>query len=118
MKRFLFCGSRDWTDRRPVRSAMDMLVRVHKQFLVIEGGAPGLDTLAGQIADELGLPHATMKANWPFYGRAAGPIRNRWMLDLDPDKVFAFHRDIRKSKGTKDCVDEARRRKIRVSISM
>jgi hypothetical protein len=38
------------------------------------------------------------------------------MLDTKPDLVIAFHEDIESSKGTKDCIKEARRRGIAVDV--
>ena len=53
-------------------------------------------------------------ADWTKFGTKAGPIRNREMLDLQPDLVIAFHRNLKKSKGTIDTVMEANRRGIPV----
>lgn len=113
--RVLVCGGREWTDRKTIWTRLTCLP---KGTLIIEGGARGADILAGEVADELGYPHATMKANWDFYKKAAGPIRNRWMLDLliQSDLVIAFHESLENSKGTKDCVQEARRRGIGVEV--
>jgi hypothetical protein len=35
---------------------------------MIEGGARGADSIAGQIADRLGLGHVTYHAKWELYG--------------------------------------------------
>ncbi len=112
MKKLLACGSRDWTDRKTISEHL----QAHRNWMVIEGDAPGADRIAGSVADALGMPHAKLAANWDYYGRAGGPIRNRWMLDLGPDLVLAFHPDLSKSKGTKDCVEEALRRGIKVEV--
>ena len=37
-------------------------------------------------------------------------VRNKKMLDMNPDLVIAFHDDIENSKGTKDCIKEAEKR--------
>ena len=56
-------------------------------------------------------------ANWVKYGRAAGPIRNRRMLELvPPDLVVAFHDDLESSRGTKDMVIAARQAEIPVRL--
>lgn len=39
-----------------------------------------------------------------LYWKAAGPVRNREMLSLQPDLVIAFHSSIASSKGTKDMI--------------
>ena len=78
-----------------------------QEVTIIHGAARGVDTLAGQVASELGLNVEAYPADWEKYGKAAGPIRNRKMLDLKPDLVLAFHNDLTKSKGTAHCIKEA-----------
>ncbi len=112
--RYLFCGARDWADKGKVYHRMEKL---GPDDLVIEGGAPGADFIAGVCADILGLPHCTFRANWDFYHKAAGPIRNKWMLDFGrPEKVVAFHSDIKSSKGTADMVTRARKIGVPVEV--
>lgn len=111
--KIIFCGSREWGDRDKILQRMKQLDRT---TLIIEGDARGADRIAGEIADELGMPHIKVAANWDYYQKAAGPIRNRWMLDLEPDLIIAFHSNIAESKGTKDCLTEATRRKILVEV--
>jgi len=56
-------------------------------------------------------------AHWDEYGRAAGPIRNRQMLDKGwADAVVAFHLNLDESKGTADMVREARKRGLPVWV--
>jgi len=109
----LVCGDRSWKDWNKIRSKLQEL----KPEVIIAGGARGADTTAALIASkELGIPAYIYPAQWNTYGRAAGPIRNREMLDQCPDLVLAFHSDLSKSKGTADCVREARKRGIKVQI--
>lgn len=57
---------------------------------IAHGAAKGADALAGQIAQELGLPVTEYPANWRRYGQVAGMIRNKEMLkDFQPDAVLA-----------------------------
>jgi len=61
------------------------------EFVIISGGAPGADTLALEWASTYGIPTIEMEANWGFYSKAAGGIRNEWMLKwAQPDLVIAF----------------------------
>jgi hypothetical protein len=57
-------------------------------------------------------------ADWDRYGKGAGPIRNKQMLDENPDieMVIAFHTNLTNSKGTKNMIDRAKRRNIKVCI--
>lgn len=85
--------------------------------LVIEGEAPGADTLAREAAEYFGIPVLAFPANWQKYGRAAGPIRNTEMLNEGkPDMVVAFHNDYLHSKGTKNMVEQALKRGLKVVI--
>jgi hypothetical protein len=117
VRRVLVCGDRHWKDDRLIHGALAALKERHGRFVVIEGGANGADTLAWHVAtDELLLDVETFPADWTKYKRAAGPLRNRQMLDTKPDLVLAFHDNIERSRGTKDCVEEARRRGIPVRV--
>jgi hypothetical protein len=56
-------------------------------------------------------------AQWDTYGRAAGPIRNRQMLNEGrPDEVIAFHEHIDESKGTANMVKIAKAAGIPTTI--
>ena len=111
---YLFCGSRDWTDKRKIDRRM---AKLGPDDCLVEGGAPGADTISGVCADMRGIPHCTFRANWMFYGRAAGLIRNGWMLRFGrPDRVVAFHSNIAASKGTADMVARARRAGVKVEV--
>jgi hypothetical protein len=95
---------------------MTRLEKLPKLSTVIEGGQKGADKLARIAADSIGLDVIEFPANWRGRLKAAGPYRNRLMLDLKPDLVIAFHEDIKNSKGTKDCVEEAKRRGIAIEL--
>lgn len=80
----LFFGGREFRDLAHVSAALDRLPEILQKhdFCVVHGGAKGADTLAGMAAAARGLPVIVMPANWDFYGKRAGPIRNSWMLDF------------------------------------
>lgn len=50
-------------------------------------------------------------ADWKTHGRAAGPTRNRQMLqEGDPDLIVAFPKTILEaSRGTRNMVEQARK---------
>lgn len=89
-------GSRDWTDRKKISDAFDDAVAArpddHGPMIVIEGGAPGADTLCRAEANSRGWHAATVKALWGYYGNGAGHIRNDVMIYLgkDADVWLAF----------------------------
>ena len=112
----LGCGDRNWKKPKPIRIVMEILFRQFgAPFTVIEGQCPygGADKLIAEWAiqrKKAGVIHVPMPANWTELGKAAGPKRNRQMLnrllsDEDPDKmVVAFHPNLMMSRGTLDMV--------------
>jgi hypothetical protein len=57
----------------------------------VDRGATDADTLAREFGEHKGIPVRTFPADWERHGRAAGPIRNRQMLEEGkPDLVVAF----------------------------
>lgn len=115
MFKVLVTGDRGWNDKELIRTVLSCLP---KDTFLIEGGAPGADSIASNLATEFGFDGKTYPANWTKHGRAAGPIRNREMLDENPDikLVIGFHHNLKESKGTKDCVGEVLNRNISVEV--
>ena len=65
---------------------------------IVSGGAEGADTLAAEWSESKGLePPVIFLPDWAKHGRAAGPIRNRDIVDA-ADFVVAFWDG--KSRGT------------------
>jgi hypothetical protein len=85
-------GGRKYTDTTAV---FDCLVKLDAEFermVVIHGDATGTDSLAYEVCKQVGIEQVRIPASWNKYNRAAGPIRNRLMLDLFPniDLVLVF----------------------------
>lgn len=123
----LICGGRDWKNRNLIRSKLEELQAQHGlRLLVVEGGAPGADTIAREECHDLGIDVVTVWANWKGRSKVredggisywAGPYRNRLMAQLlVPAEAFAYHPMIQRSKGTKDMVEVLRDRGVPVSI--
>jgi hypothetical protein len=100
----LVTGGRNYADKLTV---FDCLVKLNEQFerlIVVHGDADGADTLAYEVCKEVGIEQARVPATWNKYLKAAGPIRNKLMLDLFPvDLIMAFAGDI----GTADMKKQA-----------
>ena len=101
MRRILVCGGRDYSDVGHVERVLDELAS--RPFILIHGGALGADKIAADFCKSRGYAVAQVDANWLAHGRAAGPIRNRWMLALNPDLVVAFPG----GRGTADMAEAA-----------
>lgn len=109
----LVTGDRHWYNKDRIREILSALTDVE---CIIEGEARGADTLAREVAEELGIPVKKFPADWDKHGKAAGPIRNIQMLDEKPDLVIAFHDNLALSRGTKHTVTEANKRRIPVRL--
>ena len=114
-RKVLICGDRNWSDRGTIRSWLSKLQDLGFDT-VIEGEARGADSIAREEAEQMGFEVLKFPADWSTYGRAAGPIRNRQMLDQSPELVLAFHGNISASRGTKDTLNEAERRGIETML--
>jgi hypothetical protein len=57
--------------------------------LLLHGGARGADAAIGRAAQQLGWSALVMPAQWQLHGRAAGPIRNRELLEQAIAKAVA-----------------------------
>jgi len=107
----LVTGAREWTDEQMV---YDVLAKhANQQCTLIHGNCEGLDIIAATAGEKLGFTIKSYPANWKKYGRSAGPIRNREMvrelLNYDDKIMYAFHDCLEQSRGTKDCVNHAKK---------
>lgn len=110
---FVVTGGRYYADYGHLKRVMDE-ERV-PGMVVVQGECPtpkqGADGLTKRWCQETGVPCLGAYAPWKTRSRAAGPIRNGWMLDLLPVyKVIAFPGD----RGTNNCVQQALYREILV----
>ena len=108
--RILVCGGRAYTDRDRVAWALDkteasLRAKGFLFFTVAHGGARGADLLGDAWAKGRGFSVKEYEADWEGHGRAAGFIRNEWMLDdFQPTHVVAFPGGV----GTADMVRRAK----------
>ena len=83
-------GGRDlaWPHQR---IAAELLARSSGRLvhLLLHGGARGADVAIGHAAQQLGWSALVMPAQWERHGRAAGPIRNRELLEQAIAKAVA-----------------------------
>jgi hypothetical protein len=87
----LVTGGRSYADTATLYKTMDSLLATRPMKLVVHGAASGADTLADAWAAFRGIPRQPCPANWHRFGRAAGTIRNAFMLHaFQPDIVVAF----------------------------
>lgn len=107
----IIAGGRTITDYSLVLSAIAESGFIPTE--IVSGMAPGVDTLAVQYATENNLPLQQFWAEWEFYGRAAGPIRNRQMAEYG-EALVAIWDGV--SRGTKNMIETAQKKGLVVYV--
>lgn len=119
MKTILVTGSRDYESQDDVWYALNLRLAEHGPFVLKHGAAPGADFLAHHwwilIGQHAGVVEDQHPADWAEYGKAAGFIRNKEMIDGGADEVLAFFQVGATNKGTQNTVDLAHEAGIPVS---
>lgn len=107
----LVCGGRDFDDPLTLGSWLGGIHKDHGITEIIHGGARGADHMAGEFGKWAGIPVRVFPADWKAHGKAAGPIRNKQMLDEGrPDLVVAF----KGGRGTANMIKQAEDSGVRV----
>jgi hypothetical protein len=91
-------GSREYNDYFSFKSCLNDYIKANKIFVteIISGGAKGTDTMAHTFAIEYNVPIKLHLPEWDKYGKSAGFIRNKLILD-DAEMNFIFWNNV--SKG-------------------
>lgn len=113
--RIIVTGSREWTDKQTLRSALDSLlaeIPTNEDVVIVHGACPrGADQMADEWARHaaftgLGVTVEPHPADWKM-GKQAGHWRNQHMVNLGADMVLAFFHTGAPNRGTADCVRRA-----------
>lgn len=99
-KKIAVVGSRTFTDYELMKKELDK----YSISEIISGGAIGADKLSEKYSDEKDIDMTIYEPDWKKYGKSAGIIRNKDIVN-NSDMVIAFWD--RKSKGTKNSIDYA-----------
>ena len=114
----IIAGSRSFVDYEKLRSVCDSILPnqySEPRISILSGTSSGSDSLGERYANERGFALNRYPANWKQYGRAAGPIRNRQMVE-DADAAIVFWDG--QSRGTKNLIEEAKKQGLIVRIIM
>jgi hypothetical protein len=117
----LVTGGRDWSHPDRLAAVLDHAAGGAQVRLLVGDCPTGADQHARAWAERCGVPAEVLSARCEQMAaegkprRAAGPLRNLALLDqLDQvegqRRVLAFHHDLGRSRGTRQCVAAARRR--------
>ncbi len=115
--RVVVCGGKDFQDRTLCFDTLAKELSCLNDIEIVSGHARGADMLGEEYACANSLELKLFPADWQRYGRAAGPIRNRQMIEYAQEKtalVIAFWDG--KSRGTKNTIELARKSGIEVHI--
>ena len=107
MKDVIVTGGRIYEDAEKMKLVLDCF----DIGLLIQGGAKGADAMALTYAQIRNIKTVTMKANWDLHGKAAGPIRNRTMLNAHPNAIVVAFPG---GRGTDNCISEAQARNMTI----
>lgn len=118
--RVIVTGSRDWPWPNVVCDDLTTLAlecrdKVEEFRLFFGDCLTGPDAFAYQWTDDnddLVVGYKRFAADWTGHGKAAGPIRNRQMIDYvkamsETDKVICLAYRLNGSRGTTHCMDTA-----------
>lgn len=99
--RVLITGSRSWDDQETIVKALEDIQSEYSDvlsFVLVSGNCPqGADFLCEKTAGSLGWEVELHPADWSQYGKPAGFIRNKEMVELGADICLAFIKN--NSKG-------------------
>jgi hypothetical protein len=128
--RVLVTGPRDWDDWSTVKRAcleVSAVCAGYDTVTLVEGEAPGADTMFKTFGRRLGWTIEPYPANWypnGKYDRTAGHKRNQVMVNSGADVCLALLAECQKSNcrrdrphwthGTTDCIKRAERAGIPV----
>lgn len=94
MNRILVCGGRYYKDQDTVNKTLFDITGLRDQYnfgTIIHGNARGADSLGASWGYRMGWKVEAYPADWKQYGKKAGYLRNKQMLDEGkPDLVVAF----------------------------
>lgn len=97
-------GSRGIKDRKLVEGELE---KIKKEFMLVSGGADGVDKIAEGYADEKGLEKIIIYPDYKHFGKNAPVIRNSEIINLSDYLVIFWDG---KSRGTLDVIEKCKSR--------
>lgn len=108
--KYAIVGSRSFTNYQFIEKTLNQFDNITE---IISGGAKGVDTLAEQYAKEKNIKLTIFPANWNKFGKSAGMIRNKDIIN-NCDVCVAFWDG--ESKGTTHSIAVAERKDKKLVI--
>ena len=111
----IIAGSREFSNYDLLRDvcdkALENKVAAGYKIVIVSGHANGADSLGEKYAQERGYELKIYEAEWQKLGKAAGHKRNAKMAEIG-NALIAFFADGAKSPGTKNMVEQARKKNL------
>lgn len=124
MKTVIVTGSREYKDLHTMRAVFYNLKLEIGKFRLAHGDQRGADKLAEYVCKRPPISITDIQpypANWDKYGKSAGNIRNREMVDKELELtraqdiiVIAF--PLESSVGTYNCMRYAKEKQLEVRV--
>ncbi|SFH76130.1 Protein of unknown function [Pseudobutyrivibrio sp. OR37] len=117
--RIIIAGGRDFNNKVLFSEEVNKIVKELgiDNIEIISGHSSGADSLAELYAKKHNISLKIFPAEWKKYGKAAGPIRNKQMLDYSLEEqsvLIAFWNG--RSKGTRNMIERAKNEKTDIRI--
>lgn len=122
--KIIIAGGRDFNDYNLLETTLVDFLAPLMPILeptlieIVSGHASGADSLGERFANKFGCNLKIFPADWNFFGRSAGIIRNKEMLayvkKYDNPVLIAFWDG--KSRGTKNMIDISKKAGINVVV--
>lgn len=102
----LVSGTRRGLNEDILKRSLEYVPVSQDGYTLIHGDCSGIDKQMAKLCDERGWRIEPYPADWHTQGDTGGPIRNTFVVNLNPD-FGIFLPDI-KSRGTYDCLNKFR----------
>ena len=106
-------GSREFAHLNQVQTILDRLHGSIGPFVLISGGAAGVDSAAEQWANRRQLEKKIFPADWEKDGKKAGILRNTVIVE-HADLIIAFWDGV--SVGTLDTITKSKKKKKKIAV--
>lgn len=113
--KILVCGGRHFEEYAFFEVCLDSFLDKYgfedRHIEIVSGGCEGTDKLAERFAKEHNCAMKIFPANWKLYGKAAGPIRNKQMIEYikQAKQKFVVAFTSANSKGTLGTISLAKK---------
>jgi len=107
-------GSRDFTNYEFVSKEINKYLQTFKEEItIVSGDCRGIDFLVQRYSKEFNIPFIKHVAQWDKYGKRAGPIRNKQIVD-SITHLLAFPKNT--SIGTFSTINLAKKKKVLITV--